>query len=94
MKVVGVAHLNEFCQLHADARNQTFAWLNEAEAATWQTPHELKSRYPAASLLANNRVIFNIKGNCYRLDVQISYKLQILVIKRMGTHAEYDRWEF
>jgi mRNA interferase HigB len=70
------------------------AWLREATDAVWSTPQDVKQRYGHASILPGNRVIFNIKGNRYRLDVKISYKTQVVVIVRIGTHAEYDTWSF
>jgi mRNA interferase HigB len=94
MKVVGLGKLDEFKREHADARSQIDAWVREARKATWQTPHEVRGRYPQASFLGDQRVIFNIKGNRYRLDVKISYQTQIVFIVRVGTHAEYDSWSF
>lgn len=94
MKVVGIGKLEDFRQRHADARSQVDAWLHEAAAAQWRTPHDIKARYVQASFLADNRVVFNIKGNRYRLDVKISYENQVVVIVRIGTHAEYDSWSF
>lgn len=94
MKVVGRKRIDEFCQCHGDVRSQLTAWLAEAEEAEWQTPMSVKERYPSASFLGNGRVIFNIKGNKYRLDTKISYKNQMVLIKRIGTHAEYDKWIF
>lgn len=68
------------------------AWVQEAEAAAWRSPRDIKDRYPAASILANNIVIFNLRGNQYRLEVQVAYHTGKVVVKRIGTHAEYDRW--
>lgn len=51
-------------------------------------------RFPHASILSENRVIFNIKGNRYRLEVKVSYVAQVIFIKRIGTHAEYSKWTF
>ena len=93
MRVVGRESLELFCQAHPDARTQADAWLCEVEEANWQTPHELKARFPNASLLGNNRVVFNLRGNRYRLLATISYKNQVLLIERVGTHEEYDQWE-
>ena len=94
MKVVGKEILQEFKNSHADARSQLDAWLAEAEDAAWGMPNDIKKRFSSASFLANNRVIFNIKGNAYRLDVKIAYQVQVVRIKRIGTHAEYDKWTF
>lgn len=94
MKVVGVAIINDFAKDHADVRNQIGAWLSEAEEAHWENPQAIRYRFPSASFVGKDRVIFNLKGNNYRLDVKINYKNQIVLIKRCGTHAEYNRWTF
>ncbi len=94
MKVVGRKKLEEFSRRHADVRSQIQAWLCEVEESHWQTPHDVKARYATASLLGDNRVVFNLKGNKYRLDVKLSYKNQVVLIKRIGTHAEYSTWKF
>ena len=94
MKVVGRRRLERFRQRHADARSQIDAWLHEAEEAEWETPNDIKARYADASFLPDNRVIFNLKGNNYRLDTKVNYKNRTVLIKRIGTHAEYDKWTF
>lgn len=94
MNVVGQGKLEEFKRRHTDARKQIDAWLREAEGAAWLTPHDIKQRYVQASFLGEGRVVFNLKGNRYRLDTKISYTKQIVVIVRIGTHAEYDSWSF
>lgn len=66
-------------------------WLADAERAVWTSPQDVKNRYPNASILAGNRVVFNIKGNTYRLIVSIAYRSQVVYIKFFGTHAEYDK---
>ena len=70
------------------------SWYYEASAAEWQTPQNIKDRYRSASFLENNVVIFNIKGNKYRLVTKISYKRKTVFIKWIGTHAEYDKKNF
>ena len=92
MKVVGRNVLDEFGRHHADVVQQIDNWLCEAEDAHWQSPKHLKRRYPHASILAENRVIFNLKGNRYRMEVKINYTLEIVLVKKMGTHAEYSKW--
>ena len=94
MKVVGIGLIDEFGHRHADSRAQLAAWLQETIEAEWRTPSDIKARYRSASFLTDNRVVFNIKGNKYRLDVKIAYNLQIVKIIRIGTHADYDRWDF
>jgi mRNA interferase HigB len=80
--------------MHAEVASVVDAWLAEAKAATWRTPADIKARYANASILANNRVVFNLKGNKYRLDTKIAYQTGVVVVKRIGTHAEYTRWTF
>jgi mRNA interferase HigB len=94
MKAVGRKRIDEFCQRHADVRSQLASWLAEAEEAEWYSPMDVKERYPSASFLGGGQVVFNIKGNKYRLDTKISYKNQVVLIRRIGTHAEYDEWIF
>ncbi|MDQ2922044.1 MAG: type II toxin-antitoxin system HigB family toxin [Acidobacteriota bacterium] len=94
MKVVGRESLEKFARKHADVRGQIDAWVCEAEEADWQTPDDIKKRYASVSFLANNRVIFNLKGNKYRLDIKISFKNQLILIMRIGTHEEYSTWKF
>lgn len=93
MIVVGREVIAEFAQKHADVRPQLEAWLAEAEESQWRTPDEIKRRYPKASVLANNRVVFDLKGNKYRMVVKISYQVQVVMVERVGTHAEYSKWE-
>ena len=94
MKVVGKPKLESFVQAHADVRGPASAWLLEVEEAEWSTPQDIKDRYPHASLITGERVVFNLKGKKYRVDVKVSYSNSIVLIKRLGTHAEYNRWKF
>jgi len=94
MKVVGREQLEECARKHADVRGQIDAWLSEVEDAEWQTTSDIKRRYSHASFLANRRVIFNLKGNKYRLDTKVSFKNQVVLIVRVGTHEEYSTWKF
>ena len=93
MRIHGLGILDDFTRRHAEARDQVKAWLYEVETAEWKGPQDIKERYSNASFLSNNRVVFNIKGNKYRIAVQVSYKHQIVLILMGGTHAEYDRWK-
>ena len=92
MKVVGKLKLDDFVEDHADVRTQVYAWLWEAEDAEWKNTKDIKDRYAQASFLANNLVVFNLKGNHYRLVVKISYNTGIVKIEKIGTHAEYSKW--
>lgn len=76
---------------HGDSQQQLQSWYQEALKASWQTPNEIKRDYPSASFLANNRIVFNIKGNRYRLIVRVNYDYQMVWIRFIGTHSEYDK---
>lgn len=67
------------------------SWFKEASAADWNGPGDVKRRYPHASILSGNRVVFNIGGYKYRLVVQTNYDFQILYIRFVGKHAAYDK---
>ena len=91
MKIIAVGTLRDFWETYPDAEQPLKAWFDEAKAAEWRMPADLKTQYANASIVANNRVVFNIKGNSYRLIVAIAYKVGIIFIKFIGTHAEYDK---
>lgn len=91
MKVVGRGKLDAFAQKHTDARQWIEVWLAETERTIWRTPQEVKERYASASFLADNVVIFNVRGNNYRLEVQVAYKTSTVVIRWIGTHEEYSK---
>lgn len=93
MIVVNLEILTKFAQKHADVRPQVQAWHAEAEESQWKTPDDIKQRYPTASILTDNRVVFNLKGMKYRLVVKVSYEVQVVMIEKVGTHAEYSKWE-
>ncbi len=94
MKLVGAAILNRFTSLYPDTKSQIDSWVLEVKSAARRTPHELKQRYPKASILKNGWVVFNIRGNLYRLGVKIAYKTGIVSVEKAGTHKEYDKWKF
>jgi len=92
MRLVGRALLTEFAKQHADIRGPLSAWIVEVEEANWTGPADIKARYPSASLLSENRVIFNIKGNTYRVETKVSYEITVVLATRIGTHGEYSKW--
>lgn len=92
VKVVGRQLVEDFCARQPEARGRMTAWLLEAESGAWNTPNDVKQRYPSASFLADNRVVFNIGGNRFRLVAKIAYRTQVVLIERIGTHDEYDSW--
>ncbi|MDO6486270.1 type II toxin-antitoxin system HigB family toxin [Colwellia sp. 6_MG-2023] len=94
MKVLGRDKLLKFSRKHANIKNALDAWFYEAEDAEWNTPQDIKDRYSSADFLSDNRVIFNIKGNHYRLVVKVRYQNGIAVVEWVGTHSEYDKQSF
>lgn len=93
MKLLGKPTLREFTDRYADARSQVESWVAEVEEAGWKTPLELKGRYPKASLIGDQQVVFNICGNRYRLWVSVAYRTGVVVVRKIGTHKEYDGWQ-
>jgi len=71
--------------------NSLQAWYADAKQADWKGPADIKNYYRNASFLSNNRIVFNIKGNKYRLVVAINYNISIVYIRFVGTHQEYDK---
>lgn len=94
MKVVARKCIEEFIRTHPDGKSSIESWYFEALNSSWKTSMEIKQRYASASFLAKNFVIFNIKGNSYRLVTKIAYNSGVVYIKWLGTHAEYDKKEF
>lgn len=86
--------MEAFKKENAQSRSALDAWRYEASNADWKTPQDVKDRYRSADILPNNRVIFNIKGNDYRLVVQVAYRYGIIQIEWVGTHAEYSKKTF
>ena len=91
MRIIARKRLRQFWEKHPDAREPLLAWFHDARHAAWISPADLKRIYRNASVIANNRVVFNIKGNDYRLVVAIRYDYGILYVRFVGTHQEYDR---
>jgi mRNA interferase HigB len=91
MRVIALRAVREFWSRHADSEQPLRAWFHDASKATWRSPHDIKNVYRNASIINDERVVFNIKGNEYRIIVSINYKHQIVFIKFVGTHTEYDR---
>ena len=91
MRVIAFKGLREFYLKHPDAEQPLKAWYKEALHAKWSSPQEIKKQFASASIVADNRVVFNIKGNSYRLVVKFNYKYGWAYIRFIGTHAAYDR---
>jgi len=91
MRIISRKALREFWEEHPDAEQPLRAWLTNVKQATWKTPTDVKDTYRSASFIANKRVIFNIKGNHYRIVIAIKYRYGVVYIRFVGTHSEYDK---
>jgi mRNA interferase HigB len=91
MRVVALKTLRLFWEQHPDAQQALQAWYRDAKHATWNTPSDIIDVYRNASVVANNRVVFNIRGNQYPLVVAINYAHGILYIRFIGSHHDDDR---
>ena len=90
MRILDRGRLQDFCGKHADARNWIENWLADVAAAEWRTPQDIRNRYASASFLPGGLVVFNVKGNAYRLEALVAYRTRTVAIEWVGTHAEYD----
>ena len=91
MRIYSYKTLREFWRRHPETEQDLRDWHKDAKTAAWDTPAKIKARYPSASILPGNRVVFNINGNSYRLIVIVDYAGRVVKIRFIGTHAEYDR---
>ncbi len=90
MRIVSRATLKEFWEQFSDVEQPLKAWYEEAKKADWSSPQDIKDKYRNASFVGNNRVVFNIHGNKYRLVVAINYKFSMCYIRFVGSHQDYD----
>jgi len=90
MRIAGRERLDAFCTKHPDARRWIENWLADVESAAWKAPLDIRKRYASASFLAGGVVIFNVKGNTYRLEVGVAYGAGVVSVRWAGTHREYD----
>ncbi len=91
MHVIAKKALREFWEKHPKAKVSLQDWWSTTTKAEWKTPQDIRNVYRTADFIADSRVIFNIGGNSYRLVVRVSYEYQRVMIKFVGTHAEYDK---
>ena len=91
MRVIAKKILREFWGKHNDSEQQLKSWYQEASSAEWKNSNDIRLEYPTASIIGDNRVVFNIKGNTYRLIIKINFDYQMIWIRFIGTHAEYDK---
>ena len=91
MKLLGKDKLASFIRKHADARKWIQNWIADVEESIWKSPSDIKLTYASASFLSENVVIFNVKGNSYRLETSVAYQTEIVLVIWIGNHAEYDK---
>jgi mRNA interferase HigB len=91
MRIIARSTLRTFWEEHSDAEGPLEAWYQDAKRAEWKTPGDIKAVYRNASFVGADRVVFNIKGNSYRLAVAINYETEIVYIRFIGTHQAYDK---
>jgi mRNA interferase HigB len=93
VRIIARRTLTEFWERDRcrDSEQPLRSWFAEARKATWKTPNEIRAQYRNASVAGNDRVVFNIGGNKYRLVVAVRYDLGIIFIRFVGTHRQYDR---
>ena len=91
MNVISKRTLVKFYEQYPQAKSALEVWHSDARKSTWSSPADIKKIYSSASFLADNRVVFNIKGNDYKLIVHIDYPRKIVRVKFVGTHAQYDK---
>jgi mRNA interferase HigB len=90
MRVIAVSTLRDFWVKHPQAETPLRAWFADASRADWQTPADIKAAHRNASFTGSNRVVFNIKGNDYRLVVAVHYNRGLMCVRFVGTHTEYN----
>jgi len=91
MRIISRRTLRSFWEKHPNSRLPLETWYHDVCRENWNSPSDIKKTYKTASFLTNNRVVFNIKGNHYRLIVVVVYQHSIVYIRFVGTHAEYDQ---
>ena len=94
MKIIARKTIDSFVRKHPNAKSSIESWYQECLDASWNNTSDIKNRYASASFLGDNHVVFNIKGNSYRLVTKVAYKRQTVLIKWVGTHAVYSKKKF
>lgn len=91
MRAIAVRTLRDFWTRHSDAKAPLRSWFAIASRANWRSPTDVKAAYRNASFIANNRIVFNIVGNDYRLVAAVHYNRSMMYIRFVGTHRDYDK---
>ena len=91
MRIIAKRTLREYWESHPNAEEPLLSWYHTVRGEDWESPAMVKARFPKASIVGGNRVVFNIRGNDYRLIVEINYPYRTVYVRFVGTHAEYER---
>ncbi|NME67811.1 type II toxin-antitoxin system HigB family toxin [Flammeovirga aprica] len=93
MRIIAFRTIREFFEKpeYSDSESSLRAWYHDVKVAKWESSNDLKSQYKHASIVGDGRVVFNIKGNDYRLVVEIEYEFQVVFVRFIGTHKQYDK---
>ena len=91
MRILSEKALRTFWERHPNSEQSLRAWVDEVKRADWDNPAQVRDKFATASIVKDNRVVFNIGGNQFRLVAWINYRRRSVYIKWLGTHAEYDR---
>jgi len=91
LRVIARRTLKEFWERHSDAEPSLRAWYHDVRRADWRSPADVKRVYANASLVGDQRIVFNIGGNKYRLVIAVNYRYHMCYVRFIGTHKEYDR---
>ncbi len=91
VRIIAIGTLRNFWEKSRDAEEPLKACYQEVKSADWATPHQVKAMFRNASVIGDNRIVFNITGNKYRLVVKFNYPYRIGYVRFIGAHAEYDR---
>ena len=90
-RIFAKSTLREYWVIHPDSEQYLKTWYDTAMNSDWKNPNDVKQTYSNASILKDSRIVFNIKGNSYRLVTKFNFEKQWIFIRFIGTHAEYDK---
>ncbi len=90
MRIIAKRTLKKFWEKHPDSENALKIWYQTVSRSVWRNVAEMKKQYGTADLVGNERVVFDIKGNKYRLIAKVDFEYQLVFIRFVGSHSEYD----
>ena len=90
-RIFSKSTLREFWEKYPETEQYLKTWFDTTMNANWKNPNDVKKTYATASILKNERIVFNIKGNSFRLIVKLNFEKQWIFVRFIGTHSEYDK---